>query len=148
MIPFVVLFVIFAIHVIGAGDVKLLCGIGAYAGDDIWKILTYTCVMTGVAALIKGVAFRTPRMGLQAEGWMYGMKQHTRMHLSVPIAFGCVWYAVIKNNDLGREFYNWLINPLDKVKLIDFDNIENNDFAVVDELPFSIIEDSSLWLTV
>ena len=47
---------------------------------------------------------------------------------------------VIKNNDLGKEFYNWLINPIDKVKLIDFDNIENNDFAVVDELPFSIEE--------
>ncbi len=48
--------------------------------------------------------------------------------------------ATIKNNDLGKEFYNWLINPLDKVKLIDFENIGNNDFAVVDELPFSIIE--------
>ena len=47
---------------------------------------------------------------------------------------------VIKNHDLGKEFYNWLINPIDKVKLIDFDNIENNDFAVVDELPFSIEE--------
>lgn len=47
---------------------------------------------------------------------------------------------VIKNNDLGKEFYNWLINPLDKVKLIDFENIDNNNFAVVDELPFSIIE--------
>lgn len=47
---------------------------------------------------------------------------------------------VIKNNDLGKEFYNWLINPLDKVKLIDFDNIKNNDFAVVDELPFSVVE--------
>lgn len=47
---------------------------------------------------------------------------------------------VIKNNDLGKEFYNWLINPLDKVKLIDFDDIWKNDFAVVDELPFSIIE--------
>lgn len=49
---------------------------------------------------------------------------------------------VIRNNDLGKEFYNWLINPLDKIKLIDFDNIENNDFAVVDELPFNIQEDS------
>ena len=48
--------------------------------------------------------------------------------------------AVIKNNDLGKEFYTWLINPLDKVKLIDFDNINNNDFAVVDELPYSIVE--------
>lgn len=47
---------------------------------------------------------------------------------------------VIKNNDLGKEFYNWLINPVDKVKLIDFEDIENNDFAVVDELPFSIEE--------
>lgn len=49
---------------------------------------------------------------------------------------------VIKNNDLGKEFYNWLINPLDKVKLIDFEHIDNNDFAVVDELPFSIVEGS------
>ena len=47
---------------------------------------------------------------------------------------------VIRNNDLGKEFYNWLINPLEKVKLIDFDDIENNDFAVVDELPFNIQE--------
>lgn len=47
---------------------------------------------------------------------------------------------IIKNNDLGKEFYNWLINPLDKVKLIDFENFSNNDFAVVDELPFSVQE--------
>ena len=46
-------------------------------------------------------------------------------------------HSTIKNNDLGKEFYNWLINPESKVKLIDFDNIENNDFAVVTELPFS-----------
>ena len=46
----------------------------------------------------------------------------------------------IKSNDLGKSFYNWLINPLNKVKLIDLDNIDNNDFAVVDELPFTIIE--------
>lgn len=47
---------------------------------------------------------------------------------------------IIKNNDLGKEFYNWIINPLDRVRLIDFDNIENNDFAVVDELPYCIVE--------
>lgn len=48
--------------------------------------------------------------------------------------------SVIKNNDLGKEFYNWLINPLERVKLLDTQNWENNDFAVVDELPFSVIE--------
>lgn len=47
---------------------------------------------------------------------------------------------VIKNNDLGKEFYNWLINPLDKVKLIDFENMSKNDFAVVDELPYCVVE--------
>lgn len=51
---------------------------------------------------------------------------------------------LIKNNDLGKEFYNRLINPQDSLKLIDFDNIENNDFAVVDELPFSITPDTEV----
>ena len=49
-------------------------------------------------------------------------------------------HNLIKNNDLGKEFYKWIIDPLDRVKLIDFANIENNDFAVVDELPFSVIK--------
>lgn len=47
---------------------------------------------------------------------------------------------VISNNDMGKEFYEWLINPISREKLIDFDNIENNNFAIVDELPFSIEE--------
>lgn len=46
----------------------------------------------------------------------------------------------MKNNDLGKEFYYWLINPLDKVKLVDFEDISKNDFAVVDELPYCIVE--------
>ena len=51
---------------------------------------------------------------------------------------------LIRNNDLGKEFYYRLINSQDKLKLIDFDNIENNDFAIVDELPFSITPDSDV----
>lgn len=49
-------------------------------------------------------------------------------------------YNVLKNNDLGKEFYNWLIDPKDRVKLIDFEDMAKNDFAVVDELPFSVVE--------
>lgn len=45
-------------------------------------------------------------------------------------------HAVIKNNDLGKVFHHWLVHPNDRVKLIDFDNVENNDFAVVNELTF------------
>lgn len=47
---------------------------------------------------------------------------------------------LLKNNDLGKEFYKRLTSTEHEIKLIDFDNIENNDFAVVDELPFSIKE--------
>lgn len=45
-------------------------------------------------------------------------------------------HTVIKNNDLGKSFYHWLVHPNDRVKLIDFENTENNDFAVVNELTF------------
>lgn len=45
-------------------------------------------------------------------------------------------HSVIKNNDMGRAFYRWLTHPQEKVRLIDFNNIDNNDFAVVDELTF------------
>ena len=42
----------------------------------------------------------------------------------------------INKKDLGKEFHNWLINPGNKVKLIDFDTIDNNDFSIISELPY------------
>ena len=51
-------------------------------------------------------------------------------------------HTLIRSNDLGREFYKRLNDAVLDVKLIDFDNILNNDFAVVDELPFTIEKDT------
>ena len=51
-------------------------------------------------------------------------------------------HNVLQNNDMGKEFYNWVINPQDRVKLIDFNDFKNNDFAVVDELPFTVEKDT------
>lgn len=51
-------------------------------------------------------------------------------------------HSLIKNNDLGREFYKRLTSVTEDIKLIDWDNIENNDFAVVDELPFTVERDT------
>lgn len=45
-------------------------------------------------------------------------------------------HALIRNNDMGQAFYNWLIAPQDRIKLIDFTDITNNDFAIVAELSF------------
>lgn len=39
-------------------------------------------------------------------------------------------------NDHGKSFYERLVHPLGKINLIDFDNISNNLFSVVTELPF------------
>ena len=45
-------------------------------------------------------------------------------------------HSVIRYNDMGKSFYRWLINPQDKPVLVDFEHVENNNFAVVDELTF------------
>ncbi len=46
--------------------------------------------------------------------------------------------TLIKSNDMGHAFYNRLISTTDDVKLVDWDDIQKNDFAVVDELPFTV----------
>lgn len=47
-------------------------------------------------------------------------------------------HTLMRNNDLGRTLYLRITDMTQDVVLIDFDNPENNDFAVVDELPFTI----------
>lgn len=51
-------------------------------------------------------------------------------------------HTLIRNNDLGRSWYLRLIDETNDIRLIDFDHPENNDFAVVDELPFTIEKDT------
>ena len=48
----------------------------------------------------------------------------------------------LDNEDLGKKFYNTLLNGLNGIKLIDFDNINNNTFNVVTELPYENGEDN------
>lgn len=42
-------------------------------------------------------------------------------------------HSTISNTDMGKEFYHWLLHPGKRVKLIDFEHPEKNDFAVVNE---------------
>ena len=48
----------------------------------------------------------------------------------------------LSNEDLGRKFYNYLVNGIDvegcpeKIKLIDFEHPENNTYNVVTELTY------------
>lgn len=48
---------------------------------------------------------------------------------------------ILDNEDLGKSFYNVLINGFKCIKLIDFNNINNNTFNCVTELPYKNGED-------
>ena len=47
----------------------------------------------------------------------------------------------LANDDLGKAFYNTLINGINGIKLVDFDDIDNNTFNVVTELTYKNGED-------
>ena len=50
--------------------------------------------------------------------------------------------SLIQSNDMGLSFYRRFTDTVNDVILIDFEKPENNDFAVVDELPFTIERDT------
>lgn len=51
-------------------------------------------------------------------------------------------HALIRNNDLGRSFYKRLTDTTADILLVDWNNPLVNDFAIVDELPFTIDKDT------
>lgn len=51
-------------------------------------------------------------------------------------------HSLIRNNDMGRSFYKRLTDTAAETILVDWNNPLNNDFAVVDELPFTIEKDT------
>ncbi len=53
LIPFVLLFPLFAAGVLGAGDIKLLCGLGGLMGlDFILNCMLYAFIIGGIMALV------------------------------------------------------------------------------------------------
>ena len=48
---------------------------------------------------------------------------------------------ILNNDDLGKAFYKVLINGINGIKLVDFDNIDNNSYNVVTELTYKNGED-------
>ena len=48
----------------------------------------------------------------------------------------------LNNKDLGRTFYKSLIDGINGIKLIDFNNANNNSYNVLTELPYENGEDN------
>ncbi len=53
-------------------------------------------------------------------------------------------HELISRKDMGKAFYTRLIQPNSKLKLVDLDDYSQNDFAVVDELSFSVERNTEL----
>ena len=51
-------------------------------------------------------------------------------------------HSLMRNNDLGRSLYKRITDTTADIVLVDFKNPQNNDFAVVDELPFTVEKDT------
>lgn len=91
MIAVSVLFVLFLLRVLGAGDIKLLAAVGAFTGFGIWRVLLYTCVCAGIFGIAKLLSLRVKgRKSCPDTGFFDGRYKRTRMHMSLPIALGSV----------------------------------------------------------
>lgn len=92
LIGFATLYGLFWIRVLGAGDVKLFCAIGAFMGKEVWNVLQYTCIFAGGLAVGKLAVILAKRRKMpflsEAE-----RTEGVRMHMSVPILLGYIAYV-------------------------------------------------------
>lgn len=82
LIPVGILFALFVFRIVGAGDIKLLAMIGTFVCTDIWIVMALAFLMTavyGAAVLLRKLM-------------MAGSRSFTRIHMSIPIAVGAVFY--------------------------------------------------------
>ncbi|MGN0367710.1 MAG: prepilin peptidase [Wujia sp.] len=86
VVPFICLFVLFVIHALGAGDIKLLCAVGACIGREIRETLFWFCVCAGMACLVRilsAVICQNEKLekSRQYDNW----RNCRRMHMAVCI---------------------------------------------------------------
>ena len=84
--PVVTLYILFLLKVVGAGDIKLLAGVGAFVSKKIIFIIIATFVIASVYSLFY-VACKLIRLMRDKSKTHYSL---SRMHLSVPIFLACM----------------------------------------------------------
>lgn len=84
VLPILMLFILFSMRVIGAGDVKLFCLTGAFLMVEVWKVI----VLAFIFAACFGTLFVLRKL-------LRGSKHFfTKIHMSIPILMGCVFYKI------------------------------------------------------
>lgn len=82
-LPMIVLFVIFVLRFMGAGDIKMLSTIGAFVWLDVGWIIAYAFVLTAIYGIS---LFFVRIIRRQTLGW-------TRICMSIPIALGTILFV-------------------------------------------------------
>jgi prepilin peptidase CpaA len=92
LLPLAGLWVLYAAHILGAGDVKLFCALGAFVGTDIWKIICMSMLIGALAGAVAVVRrlYRCFKSGDVRAIFSQGL---TKMCFSVPIASGLLIYV-------------------------------------------------------
>ncbi|MBE5943959.1 MAG: prepilin peptidase [Lachnospiraceae bacterium] len=94
LLPVGILFIFYVLKVVGAGDVKLLAGLGTFFYFDVVYILILTMIIVAVYGMFLLVA-RWIRGGRLGKDFVLA----TRMHMSVPICIATIAWL------FGGEFH-------------------------------------------
>jgi prepilin peptidase CpaA len=99
VIPIVILYFLFIIKALGAGDIKLFAVVGSYIGKPVITIIFYSFLAGGVISLIyllMGIILSvTYRKNLSGEtGRNAGLMKH-RIHFSLAIMAGVLMYVLV-----------------------------------------------------
>ena len=95
IIPVVILFVLFLIKALGAGDIKLLSVTGTFVGTDIYRVIIYSFLAGGVISIIfllKEVIFSITNRKQISINNLRNRVLKTRIHFSVAIFCGAMYY--------------------------------------------------------
>lgn len=88
--PVIMLYILFLIRAIGAGDIKLLAGIGAFISQRIINVILLAFVMAAIYSFIC-ILLKLVKRAAGREKTRYSF---SRMHLSVPIFMSCSVYFI------------------------------------------------------
>lgn len=104
IIPFVLLFVLFVMKVIGAGDIKLYCAIGTLVGMKVVYIIGGSFVIGAIAGI--GEVIRKLRTGNMSEIFVF----RKRICFSIPIAIATVVFIAYEYDieSMLKKMIPWL----------------------------------------
>lgn len=97
-IPFFMLFCLYAVRVLGAGDVKLMCVVGTYMGIDVIGVIGLTFVITALYGVV--IYARSIRCAARLGGFNtrkvlnHFLGFNTRICFSVPIFLAVLIYML------------------------------------------------------